>query len=61
MEVVEGEECWECIGAMVVKARFADWLRIQAILAVNVDNASVGGLWEADFLVESRFLLCTSL
>ena len=46
---------------MVVKARFADWLRIQAILAVNVDNASVGGLWEADFLVESRFLLCASL
>ena len=56
MEMVEGEKCWECIGAMVIKARFDDWLRIQAILAANVDDASVGGLWEADFLFESRFL-----
>ena len=32
---------------MVIKARFEDWLRIQAILAVNVDNVSVGELSEA--------------
>ena len=47
VEMVEGAEWWECIGAMVIKARFEDWFRIQAILAVNVDNASVGKLLEA--------------
>ena len=47
VEMVEGAEWWECIGGMVIKARFEDWFRIQAILAVNVDNASVGELSEA--------------
>jgi hypothetical protein len=42
-ERFEREEWWECIDAIAVKARFEDWLRIQLILAVNVDNASVGG------------------
>lgn len=32
---------------MVIKTRFEDWFRIQVILAVNVDNASVGELSEA--------------
>ena len=32
---------------MLIKARFEDWFRIQAILAVNIDNASVGELSEA--------------
>ena len=30
------------------KGAFKDWLRIQVILAVNVDNASVGEFSEAD-------------
>jgi hypothetical protein len=47
MEMVEGEEWWERIGAMLIKARFEDWFRIQAILAVNIDNANVGELSEA--------------
>jgi hypothetical protein len=43
VERFEREEWWECIGAIAVKARSEDWLRIQLILAVNVGNASVGG------------------
>ena len=44
---LRGRNGRECIDAIAVKARFEDWLRIQLILAVNVDNASVGELSEA--------------
>ena len=31
VEMVERAEWWECIGAMVIKARFEDWFRIEDV------------------------------
>jgi hypothetical protein len=40
---LESEECWKCIGKIAFKAVLEDCLVSHAILAVNLNDASVGG------------------